>query len=116
MLKLWTPKPTSPGNITALTERRSLRAYYCLIYKAKAGLTQLKCPLSAEPHEDSGHNETTRLTELRYVYLSFEHEVLGPFAQRRVLIHLCCCVQGVFIDLGQVQRKMSSVVVRPDTM
>ena len=64
----------------------------------------------------SGRNETTRLFRLRYVYLSFEHEVLGRFAQISVLLHLCCCAQGVSIDLGQVQRRVSYAVVRPDTL
>ena len=41
----------------------------------------------------------------------FEHEVLGHF-----LLHLCCCVQGVSIDLCQVQRRVSYVVVQPDIL
>ena len=69
MLNCGSSRPTSPGNITALTERTSLRAYYHLIkkkqrqdyqtpiyhtLKSKTGLSHayLSHALSTEPLED----------------------------------------------------------------
>ena len=50
--------------------------------KSKGSPNAIKIPsIDRNSRGQSGRNETTRLFELRYVYvyLSFEHEVLGHF-------------------------------------
>ena len=70
MLKLWIF--TSPGNITVLTERTSLRTcYYHLISEAKARLTRSITPsIDRAFRGKSGQNETARSSKLKYVYLA----------------------------------------------
>ena len=48
-------------------------------------------------------------------YLSCEHEVLERFPLDLFLTPMLPCSR-VSIDLGQIQRRVSSVVVRPDTV
>ena len=74
--------------------------------KSKGMSNAIKTPsISRASRGQNGRNETTRLTELTYVYLSFEHEVLRRIAPRRVLLHLCCCFQGFFYRSGLSSKK-----------
>ena len=48
--------------------------------KSKGRSNAIEIPsIDRDSRGQSGGNETTRLFGLRYVYLSFEHEVLGRF-------------------------------------
>ena len=114
MLKLWTSRAHVPRKHYSIN-REKIESLLPFDIKSRSNAIKVT-PIDRASRGQIGCNETTRLYGLRYVYVSFEHKVLGRFTQRRVLLHPCCCAQGVSIDLGQIQRRVSSVVLRPDTL
>ena len=117
MLKLWTSRAHVPRKHYCINGEKIIQSILLFNIKSKGRSIAIKTPSIGRAYRGQrGCNETIRLSGLRYVYLSFEHKVLGHFARKSVLLLPCCCAQGISIDLDQVQRRVPSVVLRPDIM
>ena len=77
MLKLWTSRAHVPRKNYCINGDKIIKRILPFDIKGKGRSNAIKTPAIGRASQgQSGCNETTRLSGLRYAYLSFEHKVL----------------------------------------
>ena len=83
MLKLWTSRAHVPEKHYCINGEKIIQSLLPFDIKSKGRSNAIKTPsIGKASRGQSGCNETTTLFGLRPIYLSFEHKVLGRFAQK----------------------------------